>query len=296
MKNKNLIFSILLIFAMASWGISWPLSKIMTTYISTYEIVSMRFGLVALSIAPLMLFFKISFKLPKRSFKGVILTSLFNASYSVVFYTGLGLGDAGSAGVIVTTLAPILASIIGVFIYHTTLLGREKLGLFLGLISGCFLMGMDNLSALFTPFNMIFLLAALLWGSITLTSKSATTHINAMSLNFYSSIFSFIIFAPSFFINGFSVHSLDTSFWVSMIVVAVISTSFASSIFYKGVSILGINKGGSFTLLVPIFALVFSWIILGEIPKLHTLIGGAIAMSGIYLINFFNPRKFKTKP
>ncbi|PAF53172.1 hypothetical protein BKH42_07440 [Helicobacter sp. 13S00482-2] len=294
--KKEFIFSVLLLIAMAFWGLSWPLSKIMIEYLSPYETACIRFGLVALSFVPVMIYLHIPFKIPKVSHKGVFLTSIFNASYSILFFVGLSLGDAGSAGVIVTTLAPILASIIGVFIHHNSLLKREKIGLFLGLVSGVFLMGINHLSSLFTSFNIIFFIAALLWGSITLSSKSATSHINAIALNFYSSFFSFIVFFPSFFIFGFpQIQNLGGIFWFCMIVVALLSTTFATTIFYKGVNILGINKGGSFTLLVPIFALLFSCLILGEIPKLHTIIGGVIAIAAIYFINLFNPNHFKKK-
>ncbi|MDO7253035.1 DMT family transporter [Helicobacter cappadocius] len=294
MKNKELIFSLLLLIAMAFWGLSWPLSKIMVEYLSPYETASIRFGLVALSFIPIMIYLKIPFKIPKKSFKGVFLTSVFNASYSILFFVGLSLGDAGSAGVIVTTLAPILASIVGTFIHHSTLLRREKVGLFLGLLSGGFLLGLNHISSLFTQFNVIFLIAALLWGSITLSSKSATSYMNAIALNFYSSVFSFIVFFPSFFIFGFSeAKNLGNIFWICMLIVGLLSTTFATTIFYKGVHILGINRGGSFTLLVPVFALLFSWAILGETPSLHTIIGGGIAMLGIYFINLFEPNHFK---
>ncbi|PAF49252.1 hypothetical protein BKH41_04010 [Helicobacter sp. 12S02232-10] len=296
MRNKELFFSFLLLLAMMSWGLSWPLSKIMVTYLSPYEITSIRYALVAFSLIPIMMFLRIPFKPPKKSLGPILIVSIFNALYTPVFYLGLTFGNAGIAGVIVTTLAPILASIMGVFIYHNTLSMREKIGFFLGVVSGAFLMKADSFSSLFTPFNIIFLVAALLWACVNLSSKTATSHINAIALNFYSSIFSFVVFLPSFFIFGLpNPQSLDKNFWICMVVVALFSTTFATTIFYKGISVLGINKGGSFMLLVPIFAVLLSWISLGEIPDLSTIIGGIIAITGICLINLFKPICFKTK-
>ncbi|MEX2534823.1 MAG: DMT family transporter [Trueperaceae bacterium] len=41
---------------------------------------------------------------------------------------------------------------------------------------------------------------------------------------------------------------------------------------------------------VPVFALLFSWALLGEVPTLVTLIGGAIAITGIVLVNIVKVR------
>ncbi|PAF48513.1 hypothetical protein BKH46_00995 [Helicobacter sp. 12S02634-8] len=295
MKHKETIFALLLLVAMMLWGLSWPLSKIMVAYLSPFKIASIRYGLVALSFVPLMLFLRIPFAIPSKSYKSVALTSVCNALYTLAFYLGLLFGNAGAAGVIVTTLAPILASFIGVFIYRSTLLGREKIGLLLGLISGGFLMGVGNLQTLLTPFNLIFLIAALLWGCVNLASKSATSHINAITLNFYSSLFCSIIFSPSLLFSSSELFELDGRFWFCMVAVALLCTTFATTIFYKGISTLGINKGGSFMLSVPIFAVLFSWLILGEVPKSNTIIGGIFAMLGIYLIHLYKPLGTKSK-
>lgn len=106
--------------------------------IAPLQVASLRFLIAALSFLPVMIVLKISFKIPKNAIKGVILTTFFNVAYSVAFYIGIMLGNAGSAGVITTTLAPIFSSLIGAFIYNVTLNQAEKLGLFLGFIGGVF--------------------------------------------------------------------------------------------------------------------------------------------------------------
>ena len=41
---------------------------------------------------------------------------------------------------------------------------------------------------------------------------------------------------------------------------------------------------------VPVLALLFSWLLLGEVPTLMTLVGGAIAIGGIVLVNLVKAR------
>ncbi|PAF42137.1 hypothetical protein BJI48_07250 [Helicobacter sp. 11S02596-1] len=285
-----------MVLSMLFWGLAWPISKMMTAYISPYEVAAIRYALVSLSLIPVMVFLHIPFKLPKQSLVSIFLVCVFNVLYTLAFYVGLSFGNAGIAGVIVATLSPIIASAIGSFIHHYTLSRPQKIGLFFGVISGCFLMRVDDIGLLLSPFNLIFLAAAFLYAAISLASKTATTHIDPISLNFYSSLFVFVAFLPSFFFfDPKELLGLDYKFWFYVFIASLISTTFATTIFYKGIGILGITKGGSFMLLVPVFALLLSWLLLGEIPTTSTLIGGAIAMIGVYLINFFRPFRFSSK-
>lgn len=290
------LFSALLFLAMAAWGISWPLSKIMTGYLSPLELASTRFLLAAIAFLPIIFILKLSFKIPLHAIKGVSLAILFNALFAVVFFYGLSLGNAGSAGVITTTLAPIFSNFIGSIIYKTKLHKTEKIGLLIGVIGGMFLVG--NLGGLTNPYNLIFLCAALLWCFVTLSTKLVAGSLNMLMLNFYSSLFIGLIFLPCFFLdsglfgkNGAGIESLDSVFIICAITISIVSTTFGTSLFYKGIEVLGFNKGGSFTLLVPSFALIFSWIILGETPLWNTLIGGTLAVLAIYLINFYRAHK-----
>ena len=193
--RKELLFSFILLFAMASWGLSWPLSKVMTQYLSPLELVCIRFVIAAISFVPVIYMLKLSFFVPKTAIKGVLLTSFFNIAYSGMFFFGLSLGGAGSAGVITTTLAPIFSSLIGAFIYHTRLRKSEKIGLVLGVLAGGILIGFDGLMNLY---SLVFLSTAFLWCCVTLSSRLATSNMQAIVLNFYASLLSGIIFFPFF--------------------------------------------------------------------------------------------------
>ena len=118
------LFVILLFFAMFAWGVSWPLSKILSNAHSVFGIAFMRFFLVALCITPILFYSKISIKIPKDKILTIMLNIAFNASYSLLFFYALRFGNAGSAGVITTTLAPIIATFLSVLIFKNKLIKR----------------------------------------------------------------------------------------------------------------------------------------------------------------------------
>ncbi len=285
----------LMILAMMGWGLVWPLSKIMSETLNPEQSSCIRFIIVSFSFIPIMYIYKVPFKIPKKALIPILLTGVFNAAYSYLIYMGLLYGDAGSAGVIAEVLPIILASFLYSFIKKTTLLRREKWALAFGILSGMILIDLfGNWRALFMPFNIMFLFAALSWALLIIASRYATEYVSAISLNFYSSCCTAILLLPSFLYYGITpLWQVHTHFWFLAIIVALFCTTFATTTYYRGLYVLGVTQGGIYALLVPLFALFFAWLILGEIPKWHTLIGGTLSIFTIYLMNYCNPKHFK---
>lgn len=286
---------ILIILAMMGWGLVWPLSKIMSEILNPEQASCIRFTMVSLSFLPIMYICKISFKIPKIAIIPVLLTGIFNTIYSYLMYIGLLHGDAGSAGVIAEVLPIIIAAFLYSFMKQTTLLKREKWSLFFGILAGVFLINLfENWYAIFMPFNIIFILAALVWAMLIISSRYATEYISAISLSFYSSLCTAIFLLPSFLYYGVtSLEKVGIDFWIIALIAALFCTTFSTTIYYRGLYVLGVTKGGIYALLVPPSALLFSWLILDELPKIHTIIGGIISIFTIYLMNYYNPKHFR---
>ena len=87
-----------------------------------------------------------------------------------------------------------------------------------GILAGVFLINLfENWRAIFMPFNVIFLLAALAWAMLIISSRYATEYVSAISLSFYSSLCTALFFAAQFFIlwsctfGGSGYEFLDSS-------------------------------------------------------------------------------------
>ncbi|PAF54487.1 hypothetical protein BKH42_00840 [Helicobacter sp. 13S00482-2] len=286
----------LMFLSMMLWGLTWTASKVMIDQqVDPFQIVSIKCGIVTLSFLPFVFYLKIPFLIPRSAVLPTLLIGIFNTIYNYLLLSGLNYGEAGSAGVIAEVLSPIFATFIWSILKKTSLLRNEKIGLVLGIVSGGFLVDITNYDSLISPFNIIYVFAALMWALLTISSRYATEDSHPIIINFYSSILPFVIFLPSlFFVDVQPLANVDYKFWLCMFSVTILSTTFATTIFYKGIRVLGVTQGGIFVLLVPLGALLFAWIFLGEIPKLHTVIGGFIALVAIYLINFYLPRRKKS--
>lgn len=284
------VFAYLLLLAMLSWGLSWPLSKILTAAHTAPAVAFARFLLVSLFLLPLIFCLKISLKIPRKSLPALALNILFNALYSLVFFYALRLGDAGSAGVITTTLSPILATFLSLLLFKNRLNLRESFGLFVGLVSGAFLL--DIFGANLGKFHLFFVLCALFWACVSLSARRLSSEIHPLSINFYGSFFSLFFYLPFLNLGDLAVFAAPKSMLL-LCVIALFSSVFGTSIYFKGIEVLGIVKAASYTLLVPFFALLLSWVLLGEIPTFQTILGGSLAIFAIYLISFYDDKHLK---
>lgn len=284
------IFLILLLIAMIFWGLSWPVSKILSSIHSPFDIAFWRFLLVAICILPIIFMLKIKIMIKRKEISVLIINIIANTAYTIVFFYGLNLGNAGIAGVITITLSPIIATFLSAIIFKHRLSRLEMLGLLFGLISGFFFLHLTSIDALLNKFNLLFILAAFLWACITLSVKKIS--LNPLATNFYTSLFSAILLIPFISANHFNVILKPYSLAL-ILIVAILSTALGTTIYYKSIEVLGIVKSAALTLLVPFFALLLSWVILGEVPDLNTIIGGILALIAIYLISFFDKSHFK---
>ena len=285
--QKTFIF--LLFIAMFSWGLSWPISKILSSTHSPFIVAFGRFALVAACLLPIIKYRKLSLKVPRSCFMRLGVNIASNAFYSLVFFYAINLGNAGSAGVITTTLSPILATLLSVVVFGAKLSRLECIGLAIGLISGVFFI--SGKDAFFDSFNLFFILAAFLWACVTLSVRKLPLH--PLVINFYSAFCSAMLFVPFLQSADFAIFGESESLEM-LLIVALFSTVFGTSIYYKGIEVLGITKSASFTLLVPLFAVLLSFIILGEKPEISTAIGGILAIISIYLISLYNKKHWVT--
>ncbi|TKX29750.1 EamA/RhaT family transporter [Campylobacter sp. MIT 12-5580] len=291
--SKEKIFFVFMLIAMMFWGGSWVSSKVLTLYASAYIIAFWRFLIVFIGVVILLFVFKISIRFEKRIFKFILLAGLCNAIYSFLLFAGLNQADAGKSGVLTTTMTPIFAYILTHMylcfkgkIHFLELPKNELFGLILALISGAFLLEIQSFSTLLNPFNVFFLLAAFDWAVMSLFTQKINLH--PLAINFYVTLLALLCFSPCFFLQEtYSVFNADWIFWLNLGFLAILSTIVGTGIYYLGIQYLGAFRANSFLLLVPLFALLISYVFLDEIPSLKTIFGSVLAIFAIYLINIY---------
>lgn len=285
--SKNL-FYILMVFAMIFWGASWISTKVLTNYINEYELVFLRMGICFITLFPIIYFFKFSFKLDIKSFFLVLIASLVLTSYSISMFIGLKHGSAGFGGALVTTLIPINTFTIVAILSRKTISLKHSFALLLGAFGVLNMLNIwnFNLNEIFSKDTLYFLLSSILWPILTLiTAKAAKIH--AFVFTFYTYIISSVVLIIFFVDTSIfeRVIEFDFIFWFNLFVITILSTTFATSIYFIGATKLGTKEVSSFIFLVPATALIIGAIFLGEKITLNTVIGTVFTIIAIYILN-----------
>ena len=84
---------------------------------------------------------------------------------------------------------------------------------------------------------------------------------------------------------------IDTVRWNSLAYLGIFGTAIGFSWYYKGIRAIGTARSAIFINLVPIFALLLSWLILDESFKPSVITGGAMVLAGVFLANKPAPNK-----
>jgi len=286
-SNTKIKFNFLIVIAMIIWGGSWVSAKAIADAMPPETLTFWRFFVSFLSMLPVMFFFKEPVKINLPAIGYTLLGSLAMGLYLYFFFKGLKYGYAGAAGVLVTSMMPMVTFTLSVLILKKNPARRDLLGLALGLAGGGVLLHAWTLDGrIFSGGNVYFLFCSVLWATLTVSSEKAGEHISPVLFSVltygFSALFFFFLALPH---GMMSVLKQDTVFWLNLLYLGVISSTFATTVYFYASSRLSSNKASSFVFLVPSCAVALSWIFLGEIPRTPTVAGGLIAISATYLIN-----------
>ncbi|MEA3512111.1 MAG: DMT family transporter [Campylobacterota bacterium] len=285
-KNEKLVFYILMIIAMTSWGASWVNAKVLSDYITAQELIFYRYLVTTATLIPVLIYMKQSFKIDIKTLGLAFVASIFLVVYSIFFFNGTKFGTAGLGGAFVTTLTPILTFVLLISFFGKKFVRNDIYALILGAIGVLTILNIwtFSLEQILVISNLYFIYASFAWSGLTITNSKLKT-IKPIMFTFYVYIFTTVI---GFFITPFesgNIFLFDSIFWINFFIISVVSTTFATSIYFIGISKLGANEASSFIFLVPFNAIFLSYIFLDEPIYITTVIGTILTITAVYILN-----------
>jgi len=292
-QNKN-IFYILMVIAMTSWGASWVSAKILSEYITAQELIFYRYFITVITLAPVLIYMKKSFKIDIKTLALALLASIFLVVYSIFFFDGTKYGTPGLGGAFVTTLTPILTFVLLVSFFGKKLLKKDIFALILGAVGVATILDIWSfeLKDILVISNLYFIYASFSWSFLTITNSKLKS-IEHLVFTFYIYIFTTVI---GYFITPFesgSVFDFDYIFWINFLLISVVSTTFATSIYFVAISKIGTNEASSFIFLVPFNAIFLSWVFLDEPIYLNTIVGTIMTVVAVSILNNIKLKRSK---
>lgn len=277
-----------MVLSMTCWGFSWTSGKILAQYADPLTISFLRFAVTFISLLFIVIAIKERFTVAKNGFTYLLLASVMISVYTFLFFKGLTTGKAGAGGVLVTVLNPIIAYAMALLLARRSPTRKEAFGLTLGLVAGVVLLKLPSEAHLiFSAGNVYFLLAAFSWAILSVFTSKGSRYGSSITFSFWMYGISTVLLLLTSDLSSSAevVTKGDWIFWLNLIFSASITTSLATTFYFYATSKIGAGKASSFIFMVPFSAALGSWIFLDEVPQLHTIIGGAIGIVAVYVLN-----------
>ena len=285
----------MMVLAMAGWGASWVNAKVLSSYINEYEMMFLRNFFTIITLAPILVITRKYFYTNKKSLFLAFIAAIVMIVYLKYYFLGVKFGTASLGGALVTSLIPINTFILMALFFGRKLQKKDIFALILGMFGVLTILNIWTYSfdQIFTEHNIYFLIASVLWPIFTIIS-SKSTKTSPLVFSFYMYVFMTILLLI-FFVEPMKLPyaSFDSIFWTNILSVAIISTTFATSIYFIGIEKLGTNEVSSFIFLVPFFAISLSVIFLKEQISYSIILGTILTLIAVKILN--NIKIFKKK-
>ena len=220
--------------------------------------------------------------------KYILTGAVFISLYNIFFFMGTDRGAASVGGIIVPSFNPIITFIISVLLLKQVVYRKDIIGLILGFMGGMIVLKAWTLSLeqMIANGNMYFICASISWGIMSVISGRSHGHVSTLSFSFWVYTISALIYlGVTWNKDILLIFTYDWIFWVNMFFLSAGAMVFGTTVYFFGTARLGPEKASAFIFTVPVTALFFSVLLIGERLEMTTLLGGIMTMTAVYLIN-----------
>jgi drug/metabolite transporter (DMT)-like permease len=275
-----------MLFSMMLWGAGWPVLKMLSVSVSWEVVTFWRLALMSVAYLPVLWWNKKPLRLPKPAWISVTLSGLLYAFFMVLSFLGVQVATAGAGGMIITTLSPVLIVLITIVFLGFHPSKNHLFGVVLGLMGGIVMVELWSGTLLTNVGNLVFILAALTWSILSVLAQSSRQYLDPIRYSFFIGLIAtFCMFIVAYGHGIGSVFDQGIPFWGALLYLSVMTQTVATTIYFVASGKIGSAKAGSYMLLVPVFALVSSYVLLDEVPSTSLVIGGAMSIVAVYWIN-----------
>jgi drug/metabolite transporter (DMT)-like permease len=308
MDSKFLVLYIKTLCVPAIWGGTFIAGRIASAHLPPTTSGALRFLMAFIALCVALQLSEGLGSLRNISKRHLIGTAVMGLSgifaYNLLFFAALAILPATRTSLFVA-LNPVVTVILAYVLFRERLTLQKMLGIAVALFGVTIVVTRGDLSQIGTSFGkgeLMMMGAVSAWAVYTLASRWTMTSPDGPSGNLQISalqtttlaagwgmIFLIAHAAPNLLQTDFS--KLPFSVWASLIFLGVLGTAVAFVWYAQALKQLGAAKTVVFNNLVPIFGVFFGWLLLNETLSSSLLFGGALAVAGVFIVNWVKKPK-----
>ena len=286
----NLKVTLNLLLLAVFWGSAFPLIKIGLEDFSPGHLTLIRF-LVASSLFVPYLHFTKSKLFPKL--RDVPYFFLLGFLGITIYHTALNFGElhvtAGAASLIIAT-APAISAVLAYFMLSDRLPWLGWVGTLVSFFGVFLIVIGEDKGLTFNPYALLILLCAIVTAFFVVLQKPMLSRYKSAEVSAFATwagTVPLFVFAPGFVGEG---SAASTAPLLAAIYIGVFPAAISYAIFSYALSQAPVTVVTAFLYTVPVFSILFSWLLIGEVPTSLTLFGGGVAIAGIVMVNWAKRR------
>jgi drug/metabolite transporter (DMT)-like permease len=277
---------LMLVAIMALWGGTWPVGRVVSASVNPWTAALLRFALAGGTLVV------ICIRQGGMRIRPALLPQMFllGASgifgYSFLFFTGLQTTDASRAGLIVGCI-PACIALCAALIARRWPSPLAISGILISLLGVSIVISRGNPLILLRgdvrPGDLMILGCVFCWTAYTLLARRVMQELRPLVAVTWSCLTGTALILPFAIHAGFlqEIRHIDGTVWAGLVYLGVPATSLAYCGYYHAIHRIGGVAAGIFINLVPLFALLFGWLFLGEVLHTGELAGGLLVISGV---------------
>jgi drug/metabolite transporter (DMT)-like permease len=211
-------------------------------------------------------------------------------AYNLLFFGALAFLPASRTSLIVS-LNPVMTMLLAYVFLREKLSLWKCFGMLIALI-GVFIVitrgDFTQLSASVGKGEVMMFCAVTFWGIYTLISRKLLGELSSIQTTTLAAAWGALFLGITALndIGNMEIAVLSQSVWVSLAFLGVIGTAIAFVWYNEALQKLGSARTVIFNNLVPVFGVFFGWLLLGEPLSTSLVVGGAIAVTGVFIVNY----------
>lgn len=284
-----------LLFVTVVWGVNFAFVKFALTDFLPLSFTVVRFLVAALFLAGVIVATKRSFAIERQDRIAIVKLGFIGITlYNIFFMYGIKYTTASHSALFIS-LSPLFAVLLQARAGKERVTPAIVLGLLLASI-GVYLVisgrqGGFSFTASGLIGDLLTLCASVLWALYTLQAKPLLDKYSAITVTAYSMAAGSVLLLP------IGLHELlrqswtavSPQAWVAFSFSAIVSAGIAFSLWYEGVSRIGVTRTIVYHYLVPFVAVVFAVLFLGEHITPVQITGGIAIIGGVATVQRVRP-------
>jgi drug/metabolite transporter (DMT)-like permease len=264
----------------AIWGASFMFMRVAAADFGSFPLVEMRLAFGALVLTPFL--WRARAQFTGMLFLRIAGIAMMNATVPLTLFAWAAERAPAGIGAISNGMTVMFTALVAFFFFGERIGARRLTGLVIGFVGVIILASGRTAGVSVAPAALAGTAASLCYGiGINLVRRYLTPYPPAAVAA--AALTSGALLLAPLAVWSWPQHSLPAVSWVSALLLGVMCTGFAFVLYYRLVARIGAPRTSTVTYLIPLFGVIWAWLLLGESVTLSMVLAGALILAGVGL-------------